>query len=298
MNDDFNFNRLILLLKNNLIEHKQKYLYYIIGMFFLGLIANIFVLSVENFHARYDSSTYTATTKWEGIQIILYLGGLFIFGGIFASVSFVDFNNKGEGIFYLIKPASQFEKWLTEVIIHVFLFFVVYAFVFYLLDIPMTFIVRGLEYQDYLEDLKNFTLEEKADKIFHPSQIFHFYVKEIEKMVFLYFIFTSIYFSIVAFFMYGSILFNRFSFFKTLIMGFVVGMIYFFYFLVIKRGKMFFPKGWSGRMTYAYQRIDDVRKFKVEIDDNWMFLIGLCLVVFIPVILFTCSYFKLKEKEI
>ncbi len=304
MSDTLNIARLTLLLKNHIVEHKQKYLYYAIGMFFIGLIVNVIVLSTTTFGARYDElingTLDIATTKWETMQTVFYIGGLYIFGGIFSCTSFVNFSNKGEGIFYLIKPASQLEKWLTEVIVHIFLFWLAYTLLFYIIDIPVTFIIRGIEHQDYLQDLKVKLPKDMIGKTFHPSQIFHFSnFKEGNWVVYPFF--TSLYVSICAYFMYGSILFNRFAFFKTLILAFVTGMVYFFYALIFLSNKsLLLPQNWkfSEPKTAYLQNEHFDRLFEVELSDNWLWVTGYFLILFVPVVLLACSYFKLKEKEV
>lgn len=302
MSNSLNFSRLSLLLKNHLVEHKQKYLFYMAGMFFIGLIVMLLALSFTSYYP--DNNIYTAkieprTTGWEIAQTVMYLGGLAIFGVIFASVSFVNFNNKGEAIFFLIKPASQLEKWLTEIIVHVFLFFLVYTFIFYLIDIPVTMLVRHNEYEVFMEAFKEWTPEEQKQNLFNPSSLFHFSSMKDDFLI-VYPICISVYFSLTAFFLYGAVLFNRFSFFKTLILGFVTFIGYLIYSSWVLRNFEHFvlPVDWNAiSFDRAYSRGENY-SFKTSLADHWTMILGYFVMFIIPAFLFACSYFKLKEKEV
>ncbi|MDB5257613.1 MAG: hypothetical protein JWM14_2308 [Chitinophagaceae bacterium] len=303
MSDTLNFSRLSLLLKNHLVEHKQKYLYYLAGMFFIGLIVVLLVLSFSNLYGHANIYTLKTknfyATKWEGLQTALYLGGLGVFSIIFSSVSFVNFNNKGESIFYLIKPASQLEKWLTEVIVHVFLFFVAYTLIYYVINIPITLFVRASEYAGFMEEYKVWTVLERRENLFRASTIFHFSTLK-EDLYMAYPICISIYFSVTAFFMYGAVLFNRFSFFKTLILGFLTFIVYTIYntWLIRLLKSFLMPDDWNSySYSNAYSRGDDY-SFEAVLSPHWGDIILYSLLFVIPVVLLACSYFKLQEKEV
>lgn len=302
MSNSLKFSRLSLLLKNHLVEHKQKYLFYLAGMFFIGLIVMLLAFSFLSYYA--DNNVYTAKqgpsiTFWEGTQTVLYLGGLAIFGVIFASTSFVNFNNKGEAIFFFIKPASQLEKWLTEIIVHVFLFFFAYTLIFYLLDIPITMIVQHNEYQVFQEAYKNWTPEEQRENLFHASSFFHFSNMK-DDFFMVYPICISAYLSLTAFFLYGAVLFNRFSFFKTLILGFVTFIVYLIYSSWALRSyeHLVLPVDWyASSFVRAYSRGEGY-SFRTVLEEHWSYIMAYFVMIIIPAFLFACSYFKLKEKEV
>jgi hypothetical protein len=301
MSDHFNFSRLSLLLKNHLVEHKQKYLYYIAGMFFIGMLVMILIITFNRFYGYENVYTladkYPKVTDWEGVQTALYLGGLAIFGIIFSSVSFVNFNNKGEAIFYLIKPASQFEKWLVEIIVHVFLFFFAYTFVFYLIDIPVTWFIRMREYHYFLEEYKDWTKFQQAENLFHASDLFHFGTLHRDVPLVAYPICISIYVTGTAFFLYGAVLYNRFSFFKTLILGFVTAMVYVFYSIFVSEASIraLMPENWNFQLTGAYNY---EQSLEVTLSEHWLWVIAYALMFIVPAVVLACSYFKLKEKEV
>lgn len=304
MSDSFNTNRLSLLLKNHLVEHRQKYTYYTIGMFVMGLIVFMFYLSNSHFGAKYDvrrpdGEITIIDTAWDEVQTAFYVGGLLIFGAIFSSASFVNFGNKGEAIFYFIKPASQFEKWLTEIIVRIFLCMAVYTIAFYILAIPTTWYINAKEYANYLMDQADWEAEKKARYIFHPSGLFHFGgFNEISKSLYwtIAAVLLSIYISVIAFFMYGSVLFNRYAFFKTLLLGFITFLVYLVMYLCLFN------------MNRAHEIVDGwyfvtlakatKGNFQAKVDESYMVLTGFFLLFFVPAILLICSYLKLKEKEV
>jgi len=302
MSNTFKLSRLSLVLKSHLVEHKQRYLYYLAGMFFIGLVIMLLVVSTHNF-ASYGN-VYTVENKpyatdWEVVQTVIYLSGLAIFALIFSSVSFVNFNNKGEAIFYLIKPASQFEKWLTEIIVHVFLFFAAYTLIFYLVDIPMTILVRSLEYDYFLEQYKEWDPLLKANNRFHPSDFFHFGMLY-EDFPLIYPICISLYLTGTAFFMYGAVLFNRFSFFKTLFLAFVTAIAYVIYAIVFFKNYTlpFMPEGWTFQSLLKATYSGTEGYFAAELPEQLGWGVLFFFMAFVPAVLFACSYFKLKEKEV
>ncbi len=305
MSNTFNSSRLSLVLKNHLVEHKQKYLYYLAGMFFISLIVMLLIVSFNTFYGSANVYLLTdksfKTTEWEGVQTILYLAGLAVFGIIFSSVSFVNFNNKGEAIFYLIKPASQLEKWMTEIVVHVFFLFAAYTFVFYLIDIPLTLFVQSNEYKNFLLEAKNWTVLEKQLNHFHASSVFHFSALK-QAGIFVYPLCISIYLSVVAFFLYGAVLFNRFSFFKTLMLGFVTAIAYILYSSWALKGleELLMPETWrftSFTRAYSYSRDYDY-SYEATLPEIWNGILAYFFMAVVPAVLLACSYFKLKEKEV
>jgi hypothetical protein len=303
MKDILNVSRLILLVQNKLVENKYSYLLYAVGMFSLGLIAYILIFSVEKFHANYHSIIdgivvqYAYSTEWEFVQAFIYFGGLFIFGGIFACISFVNFSNNAEAIFYLNKPASHLEKWLTEIIVHIFFFFLLYSCIYYLLDIPATLIVNAMEHSDHLENLKEVGGTDYNQKQFFTSDLFCFQKKIFDKPIILIFL-VSVYITVVGFFMYGAVLFNKFSFFKTLFLVFLIGIVYLFYGMFFLNNNFILPDKWRYSFPNRAYGYGNGPWREVEIDSSYMFLIAYFLIVFVPAVLLACSYFKLKEKEV
>ncbi len=313
MNDTLSLSRLSLLIKNHLAENRQRYLLYAFGILAIAFIVYILIFCVNNFRPYYfeiEDGVVTNpnnTTEWEVIQFVTYFSGLFIFGGIFACISFVNFSNSAEAIFYLNKPASHLEKWLTEIVVRVVFLFFAYTLLFYLIDIPATFLARGLEYAGHLENLRDASFEEiGVVKVFHPSKIFYFYLPEIPDSI-IYFLLISGYLSIVAFFMYGAVLFNRFSFFKTLFLAFVVGMVYFFYGISFVDSDILMPGEWRysfpDRAEMNEQMIsngfrDEYSGFRTSLGPGFLSVVFYFLMIFVPSFLLLCSYFKLKEKEV
>ena len=315
MNDILSISRLFLLIKNHLVENRMAYMLYAIGMLAIGLISYIFIFAANSFQADYYHQVEGViidpddTTEWETIQFVLYFAGLYIFGGIFACISFVNFSNSAEAIFYLNKPASHLEKWLTEIIIRVVLLFFVYTILFYIVDIPATFIARAREYADHLTRIDviedpTVVSPDNEKQIFHASKIFSFSMPNIGGGI-IYGLLWSGYLCVIGFFMYGAVLFNRFSFFKTLFLAFIIGMIYFFYGLIVISSDSLMPGEWrysfpggaylSGPVTEVY---DPNTGFRTSLDDGFINGVTYVLLLIVPAVLLACSYFKLKEKEV
>jgi hypothetical protein len=315
MKDILSISRLSLLIKNHVVENRQRYILYAFGILAIGFMVYIFLFSINSFHAYYYRiengvvQNPKQSTNWEEIQFFTYLSGLYIFGGIFACISFVNFSNSAEAIFYLNKPASHLEKWLTEIVVRIIFLFLTYTLLFYIIDIPATMLVRGIEHNSYLTDLQNdvnVIKEVGVEKLFHPSKIFCFYLPDVPDLI-VYVLFVSIYLSVVGFFMYGSVLFNRFSFFKTLFLGFIIGMLYFFYGLGFADTDALMPGTWDYRFpdrAIMEESIitngvyDEYSGYRTKLDPGFLLAVSYFLLIIVPVFLLACSYFKLKEKEV
>lgn len=317
MKDFFSFHRFILLLKNHLIENRKKYVLFSVSIFAIGFFI-VLLFFIFDGSTRYSCYCLNANgTKdyiehnrdWLMIQNIIYWPGLFIFGGLFALTSYVNFGNQGEAIFYMNKPASIFEKWLVEVFVRMILFFVVYTALFYILFIPGTLLYNALErmtFHDYYASIK---LDENhirdfcaggKQPIFQSSPLFDFNIfGEDDQVWLLYMVLVSSYISGIAFFMYGAVLFNKFSFFKTFLLGFGVFLVYVFYALIVNpRQNIFIASGWEHDLFRLRAYKIENSNLYVVMEESYLFTLYAILTVFVPIALLVVSYFKLKEKEI
>ncbi|HTF82846.1 MAG TPA: hypothetical protein VL947_14015 [Cytophagales bacterium] len=317
MEDFFSFGRFWLLLKNHLIENRKKYTLFAVSMFAIGLLL-VFLFFIFNRHTGFNSycvahdgtKRYLSTENdWRDFQAIIYWFGLFMFGGMFALSSYVNFGNQGEAIFYMNKPASIFEKWLVEIFVHMILYFAVYSLVFFIIFVPSTLIYNLIERNNYdlyysvakyseqtIQDFCN----EGTKPAFEYSSVFVFntFAKEKEALL-IYVTLISSFVSGISFFMYGSVLFNKFSFFKTFLLGFAIFIVYILYAFTIQPDhNVFIAEGWSHSLfkTKAY-KIGEPSVY-VKMREEHLFVIYYCVAAFIPISLMLVSYFKLKEKEI
>jgi hypothetical protein len=319
MNAIFDSGRFFLLLKNRVVENKRKYLLYFAFMAALAVVLLILFFSFSHGFLQYSyyftpdlkEQIFDRNDHWEEFQEVAFWVGLLISGGLFASSAFVNFHNQGEGIFYINKPGSTFEKWLVEFTIHVVLFSLLFIGLFYLLAIPSNAIINSLAQADFDKLLNGRT--DYLDKSFGDPTTRRFHPEIIRHSVFLlegeenfngsalfpfFFLWTYIVFGFV---MFGAILFNRFAFFKTCLLAF--GLFLIFLVVLPFTEEMTIPSGWSYSLgsTGAYQNNygnADNQGGVVHLDENWVYWGSLVFSILVFVWIHACTFLTLKNKRV
>lgn len=319
MQDIFSLKRFILLLQNHLVESRKKYTLFSVSVFAIGFMI-LLLFFVFNTHDDYNCYCVDAEGKtdyisrngiWHSMQPIIYWGGLYLFGGMFALASYINFGNQGEAVFYMNKPASVFEKWAVEVFVRIVLFFVVYSCIFYLLFAPSTLLYNSIEYSSYQEFYATHPYGKTfmqhycnggSKPVFESSTLYSFTEPnnaDSSELRMLNTLLFSIYVSGVAFFMYGAVLFNKFSFFKTFLLGFAIFIIFTLYgFCIAINGNIFITEGWNHRIFSTTAHNIDNWSLYVSMTEAPMMRLFYIFSIFIPVALLTVGYFKLKEKQV
>jgi hypothetical protein len=282
MNEVFSLSRFKHLMTNHLVENKKKYLNFFLAAWICGIVVVILFIALDGVGSgKHDSEI--GDSNWESFQKALYFVGFYLFGLIFSINSFSDFNNKGEATFYMIKPASVFEKWLTEIVFRILFFFIVYTIIYYFLILIFHFVILGIEKSNQTSFFP-----------YYPSRIQNILIPFIEFKTILIFSF------IVSFVLYGRALFTRFTFFKTLFLAFIMLLFYIFYMITVTSilGEY---KEWDIDLyeISAYVRNNNYdilyQTEPSETFKNWYVNI-LCYTI--TGLILAASFFKLKEKEI
>ncbi len=272
MNQFFSFSRFSLLVAKHWAYNKKRYLLSVIA--FIGLLVAWFVLTM-----LVDGGTPVG----KGLQMITFFFSLFAVGAFYANQYFRDLGSRAKGINFLLVPASAFEKILCSLLYTVVLFFIVFVCAFYLVDVLMVAIAQG----SFASDIAN--RDEGLLNIFDAAQL----PREGNTRTNILLIF----FALQSAFLLGSVYFEKFSFIKTIISGFVAFfiifcLVYFLYDLM--------PNGdYANGFLTAY-RIETGGKddYLVSIPTwpgqllNYMVLYGTA-----P-FLWTVTYFRLKEKQV
>lgn len=200
MNQFFSFKRFSLLVLKHWADSKRRYALSVLA--FAGLLTGWFVLMM-------------LANEWgnpmsEEVQKTAYFFLLFVAGAFYASQYFRDLGSKARGSNFLLVPASSFEKLLCAVLFAVFLFFVAFTAVFYLVDTVMVQIANsywgGAGKVPVINVFKASLLEFNSGSM-NSSLLLHFVMQSA--------------------FLLGSVYFERYSFIKTIITGFVVFFILF-----------------------------------------------------------------------
>jgi hypothetical protein len=266
-----NIRRLLLLIRSRLIENRRRNGFYLLTLFlvlllvvFLWLVSAGSSLVYTYVSPQNGETLRVGSDSWYQAQTMLWYLFLFFSGGLFAASSFVNFGNPGEGILYLLRPASRAEKWGSESIIHLLLFPLVFALTFFLVMGPATALVNRKSEKELMVLLNGRTQialasEETAIRngvaprpmlvtpVRVPSELFLPWKFEpgvadptALKPFALVHILALAFFS---FFMLGSLVFNRFAIFKTFIAGFVIfvaGIV-----VQLQLDGLAIPSGWS-----------------------------------------------------
>jgi hypothetical protein len=282
MNQAFSFSRWLLLIEKHWSENRKKYLLAMVAITGILLIWFLFNIVMEQYRPM-DT----------GIQVGSYFGGLFIVGCLYGSTLFADLASKAKGINYLSLPASQLEKTLCALFYGVVVFLVAYTLLFYVADIIMVKISNQLSYADWLKN-------HSSGSVFRPQEIVNV-VWTTEKMqgstINPQFIVLLCYFALQSAYILGSVYFTRFSFIKT-----TVALLVLWLFMIVFVGKImdsFMPSGnyFEGLTSYRLNSAGNGEKIIRLPEWTNSITIFLLKYAFAPV-LWTVTYFRVKEKEI
>ena len=205
MNEFFSGKRFQLLILQHWADNRKRYLLSIaayIGVMMLWFLVAILGNSQDDFDQNFQRASY-------------YLP-LFALGCFYASQYFSQFSSTAKGINFMLVPASHFEKLSCGLFYSVLLFLLVFSISFYLVDIPASQLMHPRLLQDG-QQIPGDYREYGTANVF-DLQIFDF--AETARVYLLPF-----YLSVQSVFLFGSVLFKRYSFLKTAISGLVLGFI-------------------------------------------------------------------------
>ncbi len=122
--NDFSINRVALLVQKNIYENYKNYLKGLLIYFGLMVVGSLIYRILSN------------------LSVIGFIDKIFIIsfltlGVIFAGMSFSNLRTKEKGISYLSLPSTALEKLLAELIVTIFIFFIVYILMFYVYNYAM-----------------------------------------------------------------------------------------------------------------------------------------------------------------
>ena len=264
MSDIFNLSRFGKLVQKQLFENSRLYMFSILAL--LGLMSIIF-----GFWLWVGGTSYSE----ESTYVIMFVG-LFISGGIFASMSFNMIGAKDKGIYWLSVPATHFEKLLCTILFHTVFFTIVYLLCF--------FLVKGIAVsllQQYISSHPNLVYR----KI--PASNGDFF--EIMRYV------AYTFLAVQALYLLGSIYFPKYSFIITTVIGCLC--IFGFVFYVVQM-----QKAMGGNWEITSLKINEgpgTNTYKEYTLSETTQLILKRVVQFIWVPVFwTAAWFRLREKQI
>jgi hypothetical protein len=262
-------------LKKHLVDNYRLYVMSLIVLTGLLLFALLFAVFAE-------PSIHTYTDL-----IPFFLIGLYVAGLIFTSKSFDELGNKSRGMDYLLLPASHLEKFLTTLLITTIGFLSVYHVAFFL----------AVKAGESILSLRNGT--PLINDLAYNRQANGWYIN--------YFI----WFVAQAMFLLGTVYFQKYSLIKTVLCFFIflTGM----YLINAIFAQIFFQKymrDWKQQFPFIGVNIFLPRNMEahtVQYSMNFVMLelpkrawkpLLYFFEYFVPPILWTVAYFKLRDKEI
>jgi hypothetical protein len=225
------------------------------------------------------------------MQFASYMIGLYLVGCLFASMLFADLGTKKEALPWLSLPASHLEKLLCAILYGVVLFFIAYTLVFYIVDILMVQWSNTLLYRHP----RNWP---GSNTPILPVAVYNIFtadgspIPEKENHLF-----SSLYFTIQALFLLGSVYFTRYSFIKTVIAVLIFVLAY----TALEHGVIYpmLPKDWNNSFLSWSRPSYDAGPpgNEVRLPGNAELLLSRLGLFGMPLFFWFVTYIRLKEKE-
>lgn len=257
MNNTFDFNRFSLLLKKELWSGNKKSI--IVAGAVFGFLILYALLMIYNKGPMYQF------INWNLFPMVLFGGGL-----IFTSAIFHEFNDKMGTHHYLSLPASTFEKFLSKWLITAILFPIVASVLFWVYTkIGDAFYLNYYPGTDYI-----------------PWELTDWW------SIF----FLKIYIVYQSTFLIGGIVFQKYTFFKTSIVHWIISLASVIIGAILFR--IIFANQFEGLFSINQdidmQTSDEVIHF---MENKFLSILEFALWFLVPPIMWAIGFFKLKEKE-
>jgi hypothetical protein len=274
MNQLFSFKRFTLLVLKHWADNKKRYGLSVLA--FIGLLITWFLFTILT---GFDNKP-----MGKAVQQITFFLSLFAVGTFYSSQYFSDLGSQAKGINFLLVPASAFEKLLCSLLYTVLLFFVVFTVSFYPVDVLIVAITNSLAGTEKVAG---------RTSVANVFKIILLRFNEDSTINFLLF-----FFSVQSAFLLGSVYFEKYSFIKTIICGFVAGFILFC--LMYFFNEVLLPEGdyRQGFLTSYRVRVDGVNDRLVQVP-RWIGEVFRFLIMYaVAPFLWIVTYYRLKEKQV
>jgi hypothetical protein len=231
--------------------------------YYIGAIAITGIISCLFLITWHWRTSFNGDTR-KGLFLLLLLAG----GGIFASSLLKDLGNKQKGMWLLILPAPVSAKLFTALFYGIIVYFLAFTCLFLLVQ-ECSLLLLGADGPGRIDFLKN-----------------GFYNN----------IFTFINYQSIV--LLGSVYFNKTQFLKTLILV-IVG------FFAINTGNTILLKFITGETTITsslpldyFQFVHEHENMYVHLPASVEWVVSWLVHLFLPVMLWTITYFRLHEKQL
>lgn len=273
LNNYFSLKRFSLLLKQDLLINKTKYILTILGLGLVTYLLSYWFLSMNKWNLNYHEGAINA---FYTVCFMFFMIGV----GVVIGTAFPDLNDKIKTANYLLSPGSTFEKFLAQFLLRIGLFIPIALGIFW--------IAIRLAKASLIPEILNGT------RFFDPSVVPYFEFRHLISVGDKLWDMWQILFLIFGFFSYGTYLFAGATFFKryaliktVVVSGILFGCCILFSMLL---SNIFYPEitGFKLKLEtfHVTQSLDSTKCFLLYLSlIPWIFFLGI-------------AYFKLKEKEV
>lgn len=272
-NNYFNFNRVTLLLKQDLLINRTKY-----GLTILGLGLITYLLSYLFIYSNRESLMHNANIiiSYYMVCFVFYMMAI----GVVVGTAFPDLTDKIKTSNFLLIPASTFEKFLAQFLLRMGFFIPVALGIFWIaIRLAKASLIPEIIYENQLFDPTKF-----------PYFEFRLLVVSANHQLLDTWIILTMIFGFFSYFTYlfaGTTYFKRYALVKTVIISVVLFFSCILFSMILSN------------IFYSQTNFFDLQLQTIQVIENLDSLkiafIGLSL--FSWVFFLAIAYFKLKEKE-
>jgi len=260
MRSKVDFNRVIKLIKQELISNQKFVVLFSVSI----LVINIILSSL--FSLDGPETTY-----------VPHIAVIIVMLSILTSFSFYELDNPEQGIFYLNFPATNFEKYLSRWILTL-LGYLIIGIIIYLVVCIYVYLLNSSQ--------SNFTISRPNYSLLNPANVN--FISSLSSYIF----FHSLFF-------FGAIFFKKNEAVKSIISLVVLIFLFYAILFLLHRIiipdlsiTFFLNPNYGGIVNY--QRILEFQDYKKEL---FSFVINF-LKYLVPPLLWLLGYFRLKEEEV
>lgn len=198
MTTTFSFPRLLQLIRKQWFENARLYLFSSLAL--LGLLGVVFTFWI----------TTSGTHFTEDTPYLIFIFGIFISGGVFASMAFNMLGEKPKATYWLSFPASHLEKLITVIFYSTIVFFLIFCACFFVVKSAADLYINNLVLSD-------------------PSRYSYKLIKFSGSFGEVFAGAMYGFFAVQAFYLMGSIYFPRYSFVITTFIGALIIFLFVYY---------------------------------------------------------------------
>jgi hypothetical protein len=276
MQQTFSLQRCSQLFAKHWAENKKRYLLSIAAYISLTLVWFIFVMITDESYPLVD-----------GLQQVTFFFSAIAIGPFFASQFFNELSSKSKATNYLMVPASTFEKLLCSLLYVIVLFPLVLTAAFYFVD-ALAIVIANTSHDSYnLPNEKGVIVKETVVNVFSTKERNNDDALYYGALVFL---------ALQSAALLGSVYFTQYSYIKT-----AISLVLIFLFVAWLQHywmSSIMPRGFFQNSITRFRVFNEQESKLIQLPEWIGKVLEVALFYGTTIILWTVTYFRLKEKEV